>query len=179
MGQRRISAEIVDVGVKNCLAALATDASLGLKADRAQLLASGGLVIHGALSPLAKTANTIYATPLNAAGTPVLVKQAAADMAALSGTVTNTKFNVFCFFIDSGGTLSTVMGTEGATLAAVQFPAFDGSKVCIGFVIINPTGTGNFVGGTTNLDDATVVPNAAYVNTTGSFNPSANPTIVP
>jgi hypothetical protein len=35
----------------------------------------------------------------------------------------------------------------------------------IGFVIVNPTGTGDFVGGTTDLDDATVAPNAVYVNT--------------
>jgi hypothetical protein len=42
----------------------------------------------------------------------------------------------------------------------------------IGFVIINPTGTGPFVGGTTALDDATVVPNAVFVNVTGAFDPS-------
>ena len=45
-------------------------------------------------------------------------------------------------------------------------------KALIGFVVINPTGTGNFVGGTTPLDDATVVPNAAYVNTTEGFDPT-------
>ena len=41
-------------------------------------------------------------------------------------------------------------------------------EVVIGYVIINPTGTGNFVGGTTELDDSTVVPNAVFVNTQGA-----------
>ena len=40
-------------------------------------------------------------------------------------------------------------------------------------MVISPTGTGNFVGGTTPLDDATVVPNAAYVNlVAASFDPT-------
>lgn len=40
-------------------------------------------------------------------------------------------------------------------------------------MIINPTGTGDFVGGTTALDDATVVPNAVYLNgNIGPFDPS-------
>ena len=39
-------------------------------------------------------------------------------------------------------------------------------------MIINPTGTGNFVGNTTALDDVTVVPNAVYVNTIGAFDPT-------
>lgn len=90
-------------------------------------------------------------------------------MAALAGTVTNAKFNVFAFYVDAAGTLTSAMGTEGATLTAVVFPTVATTKAVIGFVIINPTGTGNFVGGTTALDDATVVPNAVYVNTPGVF----------
>lgn len=42
----------------------------------------------------------------------------------------------------------------------------------IGFTIINPTGTGNLVGGITPIDDATVVPNAVHVNTPFPFNPN-------
>jgi hypothetical protein len=93
-------------------------------------------------------------------------------MPALSGTVVNATFNVFCFFVDSGGTVTSAMGTAGASLAAVQFPQFPVKKTMIGFVIINPTGTGNFVGGTTALDDATVVPNAVYVSPSGGFDPA-------
>lgn len=99
-------------------------------------------------------------------------KASATDCAALVGTVTNAKFNVFAIFIDSAGTLTTVMGVEGGTLAAVTFPPIPVGKTCVGYVVINPTGTGNFVGGTTNLDAATEVPNAVFVNTIGPFDPT-------
>jgi hypothetical protein len=131
-----------------------------------QLLNTGGLVIHGSASALAKTVNTIY---FHIDGQ--VYSKAAADMAALSGTVVNATFNVFVFGVNSAGTLTTTMGTAAATLGGVAFPALPDGVVAIGFVIINPTGTGNFVGGTTALDDATVVPNAVYVNTVGDFFP--------
>lgn len=134
-----------------------------------QALSSAGLVIKAGGSALAKTGAS--ATYLLAKGTPVKIA-AATDMPALSGTVTNAKFNVFVFFVDSAGTTSSAMGTEGATLAAVKFPPIPAGKAVIGFIVINPTGTGNFVGGTTALDDATVVPNAAYVSPTGPFDPT-------
>lgn len=103
----------------------------------------------------------------------VLVKVAAStDMAALVGTVTNATFNVFCFFVDSGGNLTTFMGTAGATLGAVVFPQFPVQKAFIGAVIINPTGTGNFTGGTTSLTDGTVVPNAVFINGYGPLDPA-------
>lgn len=104
-------------------------------------------------------------------GVPVVVA-AGADMPALSGTVVNATFNVFCFFIDSASTVTSAMGTAGATLAAVKFPPFPENKALVGFIIVNPTGTGDFVGGTTALDDATVVPNTVYVSTLGAFDPT-------
>ncbi len=131
------------------------------------VLNTGALAIKAGGSALAKTVNTIkYFIGGN------LYSKAAADMAAFAGTVTNAKFNVFLHLVDTAGTLTTSMGTEGATLADVVFPTYDPStKAAIGFTIINPTGTGNFVGGTTPLDDATVVPNAVYVNTPFVFDP--------
>lgn len=139
-------------------------------ADRlsSQLLVSGGLVINGAGNTAAKIGSVIYAL----CNGVLVTKAANTVMAALSGTVTNAKFNVFCFFLDSGGNLTTVMGTEGASLATIVFPQTPVGQACIGFVIINPTGTGPFVGGTTTLDNATVVPNAVYVNTVGAVDPS-------
>lgn len=134
-----------------------------------QSLSSAGLVIKTAGSALVKTGASAYYASIKG---KLVTKAAATDMAALSGTVTNAKFNAFCFFIDSAGTLTSVMGTEGASLAAIAFPPVPEGKAMIGFVIINPTGTGNFVGGTTALDDATVVPNAAYVNVQSAFDPS-------
>ena len=67
------------------------------------------------------------------------------------------------------------MGTEGATLVAAIPPPIPDGKTVIGYVTINPTGTGNFVGGTTNLDAATEVPNAVFVNTLGPFDPTILP----
>lgn len=132
-------------------------------------LNSAGLVINGVGTKVAK----IGATDFYGLANGTLVKIAAATaMPALSGTVTNAKFNVFCLDVDSGGTVTATMGTEGATLAAVVFPARLKGQCRLGFIIINPTGTGNFVGGTTNLDDATVVPNAAYVNPQAGFDQS-------
>ena len=128
---------------------------------------SGALAIKAGGSALAKTAATWVGTVGGQ-----LVTKAASDMAALSGTVTNAKFNVFVFFIDQSGTLSTLMGTEAATSNGVKFPERPALTAMIGYVIINPTGTGNFVGGTTALDDATVVPNAVYVNTVGASDPT-------
>jgi hypothetical protein len=132
-------------------------------------LNSAGLVIHGAGGTVPKTGSSDQYLLANG----ILQKIAAStDMPALSGTVTNAYFNVFCFFIDSGGTKTSAMGVQATTLAGVQFPSFPTEKALIGFVIINPTGTGDFVGGTTALDDATVVPNAAYVSPTGGFDPA-------
>jgi hypothetical protein len=105
----------------------------------------------------------------------VLIKIAAStDQAAYSGTVTNAKFNVFVHFVDSAGTLTSSMGTEGATLAAVVWPTIPIGKAVVSYTIINPTGTGNFVGGTTALDDGTVVPNAVYVPVSGPFDPKTS-----
>lgn len=131
-------------------------------------LSTGGLAIKAGGSAIVK-AGTLCKALING----ILVSVAAnTDWAALSGTVTNAKFNVFVFSMTSDGTKTTSMGTEGATLGDVVFPAIPADSAVIGFVIINPTGTGNFVGGTTALDDATVVPNAVYVNTPFPFNPN-------
>lgn len=132
------------------------------------LLSTGDLAIKAVGGVLVK-AGTLAKAFVNG----VLVSIAAnTDMPALVGTVVNATFNVFVFSISSAGVVTTQMGTAGATLAAVVFPTIPTDNATIGFVIINPTGTGNFVGGTTALDDATVVPGAVYVNTPYPFNPN-------
>jgi hypothetical protein len=136
------------------------------RATISALLNTGALAIKAGSSALAKTVNTIYFMVDGQ-----VFSKAAADMAALAGTVTNAKFNVFVFGVNSAGTVTTQMGTEAATLGAVVFPTLADGVIAIGFVIVNPTGTGNFVGGTTALDDGTVTPNAVYVNTVGEFFP--------
>lgn len=135
-----------------------------------QTLTSGALAIKTGGSALARTTALWVGTVSGALGTKV-----ASDMAALVGTVTNARFNVYSFFIDRAGNLTSAMGAESTTLAGVMFPQLAEGAAQIGFVIINPTGTGNFVGGTTPLDDATVVPNAVYVNTVGAFDATVLP----
>lgn len=129
------------------------------------LLSTAGLAIKAGGSAIVKAGTLCKAY----AGETLVSIAANTDMAALSGTVTNAKFNVFMFYVDAAGTLTSAMGTEGATLAAVVVPDAPANKATIGFIIVNPTGTGNFVGGTTALDDATVVPNVVYVNTPFPF----------
>lgn len=131
------------------------------------VLNSAGLTIGSSSKPKLKIANTIYALVDG-----ILVKKTTAEI-VVSGTITNAKFNVYVLYIGSDGTVAAAMGTEGATIGAVVFPTIPADKAVIGFAIVNPTGTGNFVGGTTDFDDATVVPNAVYVNTSFPFNPNA------
>ena len=133
-------------------------------------LTNAGLIIHGSASTKAKTGTSDFYALVNG----VLVKIAAStDMPALVGSVAHAAFNVYVFFVDGGGTVTSAMGTAGATLANVVFPPFAKQHACVGFLIVNPTGTGAFVGGTTALDDATVVPNVAYVDALAGFNPAA------
>ncbi len=134
-----------------------------------QLYNTAGLVIKAGASALVKTGAAACHGIVK--GVPFTIA-AATDMPALAGTVVNATFNVYVFDQDSAGTRTTTMGTAGATYAAVVFPKKAREKTRIGYVIINPTGTGNFVGGTTALDDATVVPNAVYVNLIGASDPS-------
>jgi hypothetical protein len=142
-------------------------------ADRqsSQNIVSGALAITGAGSTTAKIGSVIYGVANGA----IYTKAANTNMPALVGTVTNTKFNVFVFSIDKAGNLTTQIGLEGSALNTVVMPEPIFNNAIIGFVIINPTGTGNFVGGTTALDDATVVPNAVYVNVTGGLDATILP----
>lgn len=121
-------------------------------------MTTGGLAIKTGSSPTVKTVTDVY---YFIGGK--IYKLAAGDMAALAGTVTNAYFNVFVFTVNAAGTVTTAMGTQATTLAGVVFPATPAASAVIGFVIINPTGSGNFVGGTSALDGATT-PNAVYIN---------------
>lgn len=75
------------------------------------------------------------------------------------------------FALDSAAAVTAYAGTQATTLAGVVFPTIPSGSAVIGFVIVNPTGTGDFVAGTNDLDDATIVPNAVYVNTPFAFLP--------
>ena len=150
-------------------AALRPILDAGCNIDSSQTLTSAGLAIGGSTA-LAKTgAATTY---LLANGTLVAIA-GGTNMPALAGTVANGQFGVFCFYSDSGGNLYSYAGTPGATLGAVVFPPVPIGQALLGFVLVNPSGTGAFVGGTTALNDGTVVPNAVYIDIIGAFDATA------
>ena len=138
-------------------------------ADRmsTQALRNSTLVIKAGASALAKTgaADSYFVVQ----GIPVKIA-AGTDMAAFSGVVALSTTNVFCFFVDSAGTLTSAMGTGAALLANVKFPPFPEGKCLVGFVLITQSAGGAFTGGTTALDDATTT--AVYASPTGPFDPS-------
>ncbi len=140
----------------------------GSNLDSSMCLTSAGLVISGTTTLVKTGASATYAC---ANGVLVNVP-AATNMPALVGSVANGQFGVFTFSVDQNGAFYTAAGTPGATLAAVKFPTPVIGLAMLGFVIINPTGTGPFIGGTTQLGDVTVVPNAVYISITGSFDPT-------
>lgn len=131
------------------------------------VLNTPGLAIGSSSKAKVLIANTTYAMVDG-----VIAKKTTAEI-TLSGTVANAAFNVYVLTMTAAGVVTVTMGTAGATLGAVVFPAVPSDEVVLGFVIVNPTGTGDFVGGTTELDDATVVPNAVYISTPFPFNPNA------
>jgi hypothetical protein len=133
-----------------------------VSAGQSALLSSGGLAIGSTSKKAVKTANTVVAL----VGGSLVTKTTAET--ALVGTVAADKFNAYGLFLSAAGALSTELGTAGDTLAEVVLPQANSARALVGYVIVNPTGTGDFVGGTTDLDDATVVPNAVYVNTLGA-----------
>ncbi len=131
-----------------------------------QALNTAGLAITTGGATTAKTgAADCYAT-----ANGVLVKVASGTtLPVLTGINASAGyFQVACFFVDSGGTVTVLGGTQGATLGAVVFPQFPEKKALLGFLII--TYVSAFTGGTTPLDTATTV----YVNELGGgFDPTA------
>lgn len=126
-------------------------------------LTSAGLLITSGGATTAKTGSSDTYLVVNG----VLVKVAASTtLPALVGSISAGFFNVFCFFVDSAGTVTSAAGTQGATLNTLVFPQFPKQKALLGFLIV--TYASAFTGGTTPLDTATTV----YVNSTEAFDPA-------
>lgn len=134
------------------------------------VLSSAALAIGSSSKKKVKIANTIYYMIDG-----VMYSKTTEEVAFTATThdVANAKFAVFVLSIDAAGTVTITKSADADTLAEVVFPTVPADEVVIGFVIINPTGTGAFDATSTDLDDATVVPNAVYVNTPYPFNPNA------
>lgn len=129
---------------------------------------TAGLAIKAGASALVKSVNAFTGF---ASGLATTATAANLDGAALSGTTANAKFAIYVFRVATDGTtVTSAKSADADTLAAVVWPtAGTSALITYGFVVINPTGTGDFVGGTTALDDATVVPNAKYYNLVGQY----------
>lgn len=121
---------------------------------------AAGLVIGSVAPAKVKIANTI--NYLNFAGE--LAKKTTAEV-AIAGTVANGKFNCWLLSMISDGTVTATFGTVGDTLAEMVIPDVPENSIAIGIVQVNPTGSGDFVGGTTTLAAGTVTPNTVYIDT--------------
>ena len=138
-------------------------------------LTSAGLVIKAGGGLLVKAGSAFWAM-----ADGVLVNKAAnTDMAALSGTILPLTHNVFCFFIDKAGTLTSAMGTTSLTASgysAIVFPPMPEKKAMIGFVYVAGHATNTFIGndGTAGVLDGTTYTLAAstYCSLTGPLNPT-------
>lgn len=106
------------------------------------------------------------------AGGPGTTLVAGVDSAALAGTVANGQYGMWEIRTASNGTtMTTAKGTDAATKSGIVLPAGSNALITLGFIIVHPSGTGDFVGGTTGLADGTVVPNTEYYNLIGDFRP--------
>ena len=140
--------------------------------DKLQRLLTCFVMNSAALAIGTAKAKILIANTINGYFEGLITKKTTAEITLTTAhNVANAKFNVIVLTIVAGGTVTARLGTEAATLGGVVFPTIPDGSAVIGYVIINPTGTGGFVGGTTELDDATVVPNAVYVNTPYPFIP--------
>lgn len=112
----------------------------------------------GTMTPALKTSGSALVKYTSAftgivGGLPVQ-SGASGDFPALSGTISDGYYNVYCFYINQSGTLSSTMGTQATTLDGVVFPATPSGKCMVAFITVYTTGA-SFIGGTTALDAGT------------------------
>jgi len=120
-----------------------------------------------AIATLAPQIQTVAAAVFTVAG--VFYGLAATDNYwDLTGfNVTNGMYNLCLLCIDDAAAMQIGIGTEAALLADVVLPDTPADSCVVAMVEVNPTGVGNFVGGTSDLDDAGIVPNAVYTDLSG------------
>ena len=131
-----------------------------------QMLVTAGLVVKAAGGTLSKIgASACYGTTKG----NLFTIAASTDMPALSGTIAQNDYNVFCYFQDNAGTRTSAMGTGATAIAAVKFPPFPTNKCLIGFVLVINTNA-DYVGGTTAWNATGVT--AVHISPVGPFDPS-------
>lgn len=119
-----------------------------------QIFSTAGVAIGGT------TTKVKIATAFNYIAKGILCSKAITDdFWTLSGVVSDGYTNVFCFYIDSAGTASSLMGTQITTVTAgylapgLLFPPTPEGKAMVGFVIVSASG-GDFTGGSSNVATA-------------------------
>lgn len=130
------------------------------------MLGSAGIVIFAGTNVNAKTGATV--TQAVVGGVPISIP-AATVLLPVAGVTAQNKFNVYIFYVDAAGAITSAMGTEGATLAQVVWPQTPQGKTIVGGFTVNPTAAA-FTGGTTALDAANT--NVVYFSPQGAFDPT-------
>lgn len=133
-----------------------------------QMLAPAALVISGAAAVTAKTGAVAVNATVNGR---LLSIPAATVLPVLAGTVLINTFNIFVFYTNAAGVITSNMGTAGTTLNGVIWPQTPIGSVIVGALTVNPT-TASFIGNTTALDAANT--NVVYISPVGAFDPSIN-----
>ncbi len=127
---------------------------------------AAGLTIGSSSKKAIKIANTVKAL---IGGVPVAKTTAEVAFIATTHDVANGKYANFLLSLKADGTVTVTKGADADTAAAAVIPSTPANEVAIGLVQIHPTGTGVFDATSTDLDDATVVPNAVYLDFVGGF----------
>lgn len=140
-------------------------------ADRygACMLGSAGIIISGAAAVTAKTGAVAVLALANNSIAAATVSIAASTVLTPVGTTLINTFNVYVFYVDNAGVITTSMGTPATTLGAVVWPLTPIGKAIVGGFTVNPT-SASFVAGTTALDAAAT--NVVYFSPTGAFDPT-------
>lgn len=147
------------------IAALVVDVTAIRARQNLAMLSPAGLAIGGGSK---YTAQAVKPCTALVAGTLVFLPAATA-MSALVGTLATAKFALWAFYVNASGTITTSAKTADAASAAAAFalmPAVPANLVQIGFIIVGNATGGNFVGGSTALDAASVT--TIYVDTVGT-----------
>ena len=160
-----IAANVVDVAaMRTPIAANVVDIAAIRTRLRSAMLSPAGLAIGPSAKLVPQAVKPVMAM---AAGTLVF-KAAGTEMSALAGTIANTKYGLWAFYVDSAGTITTSTKTADADTAAAAFalmPAVPTGKAQIGAIIVVSSDAGGFIGGTHALDlNCTVI----YIDTVGN-----------
>jgi hypothetical protein len=160
----RTAAAVVDLGVlRTPIAATIVDVAAARTALNTAMMSPAGLAIGGGSKYTAQAAKPFMAI----AGGTYLFKPAATAMSDVVGTIAQTKFALWAWYIDSAGTITSSSKTADADSAALAFalmPAIPANKAQIGCMIVTNSGEA-WDAGTDALDKASTT--VIYIDTVG------------